>query len=109
MVFTDYCIDLPVSDLALLFNYCRPIINAHSIFDLTTPILTGTTLPVSFFRLSSEAYTDLHCSPYPPPDVLVDGLVINLNTQCQLAPFRYLLWTVLHTKQALDHATHWGI
>ena len=40
------------------------------------------------------------------PNVAVNGLVSDLCTQCQLETYRYLLWNVVPTKQALNHAAH---
>jgi len=79
VVFTDYCVDLPISDPDLLFNYCRPLINAYSIFDLT-PVVFFVSPGSVPFPLTSQKIMEITTALFVFPYMLVDGLVTNLNT-----------------------------
>jgi len=75
VVFSDHCIDLPVSNPALLIDYCRPLINTYGIFDLT-PIVFFVAPGSVLFPLTSQKLIEITTALLVFPDMLGNGLTL---------------------------------
>jgi len=102
MSFSDNRIYFPIAQSLTSIDDARPLIDAHPVRQLSTPIIASITLPA--LLLAAQVPVEISSSEFVRQDVLVDPLMTDLKAIVVLEPARHLLRTQVKADQSFDQS-----
>ncbi len=100
MTFTDNRIHFPIAQALAGIHDSRPLVDAHLVFELSTPVVAPVALPTPFH--AAQMAMELSSGTFICENVLVDPFMTYLKTAVLFEPARYLLWAPFLANQGFD-------